>query len=114
MEEYYSCDQCLWLLQKILQPKCRVCVVRIDPNTSTILKIEEKDTADTLVDSTAVQGCFGPTTEESNNNKDMNYQFEVMMNIIRGIKTIDRLRYRFKAVCHTVIFEYGIYTITKV
>lgn len=83
LEQYDTCDRCIWLMEKILQRRCCVFTIRVDPESSHIMKVEEKDIADTLTD-----GIGRSLIDEASVDFDIDHRFNVMMHILRGVKTI--------------------------
>ena len=95
-EECSTFDRARWLLLKIIQPKCKVFVVRIDPEKANILELKEKSMAHALSES--MDGCdrrwdFGLkeslVVTRGRDDGDLTAHLRAMMIILKGLKTIE-------------------------
>jgi hypothetical protein len=97
MEECSTLDRARWLLLKMIQPKCRVCVVRIDPEKAKILRMEEKSMAHALTESMdGGDRRWDLGLKESlvvmrgRDDGDLTAHLRAMMVVLKGMKTVER------------------------
>ena len=86
-EEFTAHERAVWIMEKMIQPACRIVVARMDPNTGKLLKLEEKSAAHSLATNQSGYELLSVVSNIS--SVDLEMHFQCVADVIIGTMKVE-------------------------